>query len=150
MKNLKYIFLSSIAALTLAGCNSLDIENTTSYDADLVWQDKNLSTAYVTNLYMQVFPNWDSSIDRNSEQMSGMPFYEGTITLTSSTYKKWDYTNIRLINEAIQELENGTLDATTKNSLLGQVYFCVHTFYMDGHLSWRRSLYHKSHRIRCR
>ena len=101
MKNLKYIFLSSIAALTLAGCNSLDIENTTSYDADLVWQDKNLSTAYVTNLYMQVFPNWDSSIDRNSEQMSGMPFYEGTITLTSSTYKKWDYTNIRLINEEI-------------------------------------------------
>lgn len=123
MKILKYIFLSSIAAFTLNSCNTLDIKNTTSYDADQVWQDKSLSTAFVTNLYMQVFPNWSSSIDNNSEQMSGMPFYEGTITLTSSSYKKWDYTNIRLINEAIQELENGTLDATTKNSLLGQVYF---------------------------
>jgi len=123
MKSLKYIFLSSIAALTLNSCNTLDIKNTTSYDADQVWQDKNLSTAYVTNLYMQVFPNWDSSIDNNSEQMSGMPFYEGTITLTGDDYKKWDYTNIRLINEAIQELETGTLDETIKNSLLGQVYF---------------------------
>ena len=50
MNKIKYIFLSAFAALILNSCDSLDIENTTSYDANLVWNDDALATAYVTNM----------------------------------------------------------------------------------------------------
>lgn len=111
------------AVFACSSCNSLDIENLNSYDANSVWVDENLATAYVANLYGEVFPNWDSGQDNDSEQKVGMPFYEGTVTKTGDSYKKWEYTKIRLINEAIQELENGSLAENTRNRLLGESYF---------------------------
>lgn len=123
MNKLKYIFTSMIAAFALTGCDSLDIENLNSYDANLVWADEQLASAYVTNLYAEVFPNWSSAQDNDSEQKIGMPFYEGVINKTGDGYKKWDYAKIRLINEAILELEAGSLLEGTKNQLLGESYF---------------------------
>ena len=53
-----------------------------------------------------------------------MPWYLGTITETGSSYKKWTYTEIRHINEAIKRLEASTeLDKSLANNLLGQAYF---------------------------
>lgn len=121
----KLIHIAGLLSLTflLSNCDSLDIENTTSYDANKVWHDESLAEAFVTNLYSETFGNWSRSADYDSEQEAGMPFYEGTITLTGSAYKKWEYTKIRKINEAIQELENGSLPEATKNNLLGQALF---------------------------
>lgn len=104
-------------------CDTLDIENLNSYDESMVWHDANLATAYVNNLYSECFGNWEASADGNSEQVTGMPWYLGTITETGSAYKKWEYTKIRHINEAIKRLEEGLLDSETANSLLGQAYF---------------------------
>ena len=123
MNKLKYIIIGVIATFVLQGCDSLDIENLSTYDANSVWSDDNLATAYVTNLYANVFPNWNSGVDNDSEQKIGIPFYMGTITVTGASYKKWDYTKIRLINDAIMELENCTLADDVKNSLLGESYF---------------------------
>nr|WP_321521163.1 RagB/SusD family nutrient uptake outer membrane protein [uncultured Macellibacteroides sp.] len=131
MNKIKYIFLSAFAALTLNSCDSLDIENTTSYDANLVWNDDALATAYVTNLYANVFDNWSCSADYASEQVHGMPFYDTSITLTSGNFKKFDYTTIRLINEAIAKIEAGGLDQSVKDELLGQVYFMRAYVYSD-------------------
>ena len=59
-----------------------------------------------------------------------MPWYLGTITETGGSYKKWDYTTIRHINEAIKRLEEGLLDSKTANELLGQAYFMrAYTYY---------------------
>ena len=125
MNKIKYAIIS--AAFVLGGmatsCDTLDIDNLNSYDESMVWDDVNLATAYVNNLYSECFGNWSAGADNNSEQVTGIPWYLGTITETGSAYKKWDYTTIRHINEAIKRLEEGALDSKTANGLLGQAYF---------------------------
>ena len=122
------LFVAATALCFLStSCNSLDIDNLESYDESRVWKDVNLTTAYVNNLYSECFTNWDSSADANSDEISGMPWYAGTITETGGSYKCWKYTEIRHINEAISRIEKaqkeGSLDSKVANNLLGQVYF---------------------------
>lgn len=125
INNIKYAIVSAVFALCgmMTGCDTLDIENVDSYDESMVWGDVNLATAYVNNLYSECFKNWSPSADDNSDQISGMPWYLGTITETGSAYKKWTYTEIRHINEAIRRLEEGLIDKEKADELLGQVYF---------------------------
>ena len=125
IKDMKYAILCTVAALggITSSCNTLDIDNLNSYDETVVWTDANLATAYVNNLYAECFGNWNSGADSNSEQLSGIPFYMGTITITGGSYKKWTYNEIRHINVAIQKLEAGTIDKAPADPLLGQVYF---------------------------
>ena len=105
-------------------CDTLDIDNLETYDESMVWHDANLASAYVNNLYAECFTNWSVSADGNSDILTGMPWYLGTITETGSSYKKWTYTEIRHINEAIKRLEASTeLDKSLANNLLGQAYF---------------------------
>lgn len=122
--------IASIGCLC-SSCDTLDIENLTSYDANSVWTDEDLATAYVTNLYANTFGNWNVGVDQNSEQLSGIPFYEGTITVVGASYKMWNYMLVRKINTAIQELENGNLSENTKKMLLGQAYFMRAYTYMQ-------------------
>lgn len=125
MKKIKYGIIGTVLVLggMMTGCDTLDIDNLNSYDESMVWNDVNLATAYVNNLYTECFGNWNAGADNNSEQVTGMPWYLGTITETGGSYKSWNYTAIRHINEAIKRLEEGQLDSETANSLLGQAYF---------------------------
>lgn len=132
MNKIKYAVISAVFVLAgmLTGCDTLDIENLNSYDESMVWHDASLATAYVNNLYSECFGNWSSGADSNSEQVTGIPWYLGTITETGGAYKKWDYTTIRHINEAIKRLEEGSLDSKTADGLLGQAYFMrAYTYY---------------------
>ena len=125
MKKIKYGIIGTVLILggMMTSCDTLDIDNLNSYDESMVWHDVNLATAYVNNLYTECFGNWNAGADNNSEQVTGMPWYLGTITETGGSYKSWNYTAIRHINEAIKRLEEGELDSETVNSLLGQAYF---------------------------
>lgn len=125
MKKFKYGIIGTVLVLggMMSSCDTLDIDNLNSYDESMVWNDVNLATAYVNNLYTECFGNWNAGADNNSEQVTGMPWYLGTITETGGAYKSWNYTAIRHINEAIKRLEEGQLDSETANSLLGQAYF---------------------------
>lgn len=125
MKKIKYGIIGTVLVLggMMSSCDTLDIENLNSYDESMVWNDVNLATAYVNNLYTECFGNWNAGADNNSEQVTGIPWYLGTITETGGSYKSWNYTAIRHINEAIKRLEEGQLDSETANSLLGQAYF---------------------------
>ncbi|HAL79374.1 MAG TPA: RagB/SusD family nutrient uptake outer membrane protein, partial [Parabacteroides distasonis] len=59
-----------------------------------------------------------------SDQVTGIPWYLGTITETGDSYKKWDYTKIRHINEAIFKLESSVIeDKDAVDFMLGQAYF---------------------------
>ena len=124
MKLNKFKFAIASAVLVWGGlatsCDTLDIKNLESYDESMVWGDVNLSTAYVNNLYSLCFGNWSTGADSNSDQVAGMPWYLGTITETGSAYKKWTYTEVRQINEAIKRLENAEIDQSKANALLGQ------------------------------
>lgn len=122
---IKHIIVSTtilFGGLT-SSCNTLDIDNLNSYDASTVWNDENLATAYVNNLYSECFGNWDAGADQNSEQLSGVIFYLGLITETGGSYKNWNYTTVRDINIAIQKLEEGLLKEEIADALLGQAYF---------------------------
>jgi len=118
-----FIIINCFLVSFLLGCDTLDIENLSDYDANSVWNDEALATAYVTDLYATVFTNWDTGADQNSEQLTGMPFYANVITISGSGYKKWNYTVIRKINEAVQRVEQGDLPDNVKQSLTAQALF---------------------------
>ena len=52
LNKLKDSLVGLAIVLFFNGCNSLDISNLWNYDAELVWNDDNLATAYVTDLYV--------------------------------------------------------------------------------------------------
>lgn len=126
LNKFKYVMVGAFFAVggMTTSCDTLDIDNLETYDESMVWHDANLASAYVNNLYAECFTNWSVSADGNSDILTGMPWYLGTITETGSSYKKWTYTEIRHINEAIKRLEASTeLDKSLANNLLGQAYF---------------------------
>lgn len=126
LNKFKYVVVGAFFAVggMTTSCDTLDIDNLETYDESMVWHDANLASAYVNNLYAECFTNWSVSADGNSDILTGMPWYLETITETGSSYKKWTYTEIRHINEAIKRLEASTeLDKSLANNLLGQAYF---------------------------
>ena len=79
----------------------------------------------MNNLYSECFGNWSAGADTNSEQVTGIPWYLGTITETGGAYKKWNYTTIRHINEAIKRLEEGVLIAKRLMACWARLISCV-------------------------
>jgi hypothetical protein len=57
MNKIKYAIISAAFVLggMATGCDTLDIDNLNSYDESMVWDDVNLATAYVNNLYSECF-----------------------------------------------------------------------------------------------
>lgn len=121
----KIITIISLFVLLVAhnACDTLDIENIYSYDANKVWNDEKLINSYMANLYAKVFENWNVSLDQKTQQLSGIHFYLDRITISNGEYKKWNYTTIRLINEAIQNTTNGDLPQAKKDEFIAQAYF---------------------------
>src|SRR5690606_24414356 len=120
MKKLIYIY--SIIFLLGACSDILDIEDISNYNPELVWNDENLATAYMANLY-PMFGNWNAGADRNSEQIAGIDFYSDRVTISNGAYKSWNYNQIRLINQAIVDVNNGSLDQEAKDGIIGQALF---------------------------
>lgn len=105
------------------GCDSLDIPNLWNYDSESVWNDDNLASAYVTDLYGDIFSGWSTSADYTSEQQTGIAFSLDAVTISGSGFKRWNYTTIRNINDGIENLAGGTCSESVKNSLTGQMLF---------------------------
>ncbi len=128
MKKLIYAF--SIVLL-FGGCGDiLDIEDISSYDPEDIWDDENLANAYMANIY-PMFGNWNAGADRNSEQIAGIDFYSDRVTISNGAYKSWNYNRIRLINQAIQDADAGSLDQDVKDAILGQALFMRAYAYFD-------------------
>ena len=119
------------AALLLGSCGEiLDIEDIQNYDPEHVWNDENLATAYMANLY-PMFGNWNTGADRNSEQIAGIDFYADRVTISNGAYKSWNYNRIRLINQALVDVNNGALDQEAKDEIIGQALFMRAYAYFD-------------------
>ncbi len=123
---MKQIRSSVLAGLTLlmVSCQDdvLNIEDLGHYQADEVWNDPNLANAYMANIY-PMFGNWVADLDERSQQLVGIHFYPNRITISNGEYKSWDYNRIRLINQAIQDVNQGSLDQEIKDNILGQALF---------------------------
>lgn len=122
-KKILYYMLATLALYLPVSCNTLDIENISDYDAEKVWNDEKLVNAYMANLYAGIFGNWSVDADQKSQQLTGIHFYDNRVTVTNSEYKRWDYTTIRLINEAIENTQNGNLSDDIKEGVIGQALF---------------------------
>lgn len=121
MKKIIYILIS-IGGLFASCKDVLDIDDLTSYDPEQVWNDPNLANAYMANVY-EMFGNWSTTAEQRSEQLIGIHFYPNRITISNDEYKSWDYNRIRLINQAIQDVNAGSLDQSVKDNITGQALF---------------------------
>src|SRR5690606_13187778 len=120
---MKKILYALSTVLFLGSCGDiLDIEDIQNYDPELVWNDENLPTAYMANLYPMV-GNWHTGAERNSEQIAGIEFYADRVTIANGAYKSWNYNRIRLINQALVDVGTGTLDQESKDEIIGQALF---------------------------
>lgn len=120
MKKIAYILLTLF--MSTACSNVLDIEDIGHYNPDLVWNDENLANAYMANIY-PMFGNWNTSLDRFSQQMAGIEFYPNRITISNGDFKRWDYDQIRLINQAIVDVNKGSLSQEARDGIIGQALF---------------------------
>lgn len=120
MKNRLYI-LGLI--ITMMGCTDvLDIEDIDNYAPQSVWNDENLANAYITNIY-PMFGNWDANADNLSQQVAGIQWYSDRISISNGDFKNWNYNRIRLINQALVDVQSGTLSQEIKNNITGQALF---------------------------
>lgn len=127
---MKKILIILLTLTTLVGCiDVLDIEDINNYNPDLVWNDANLAGAYMANLY-PTFGNWNARADRTSQQLVGVEFHDNKITITNGDYKNWNYDFIRLVNQAIVDVEIGTLPQDIKDNIKGQsLFFRAYTYF---------------------
>uniref|UniRef100_UPI003217C86E RagB/SusD family nutrient uptake outer membrane protein n=1 Tax=uncultured Draconibacterium sp. TaxID=1573823 RepID=UPI003217C86E len=123
MKKIGAIITSLILLLGFNSCdNVLEIEDLENYNADQLWSDAKQAEAYITNLY-SAFGNWDTRADLNSQQLAGIYWYDNRVNSTNNNEKAWDYERIRLINEALDELDKGELEEDVRNNIKGQALF---------------------------
>lgn len=125
-KYLSYSILSIFILTTVLStrCTKvLDQPNLSAYDSAAIWSDSNLVNSYLANLY-NVFGNWNVSLDRLDDQVSGIGFPTDAITVTDAgPLANWSYTTIRLINEGITQVKAGNTSDDFKKRSLGQLYF---------------------------
>lgn len=121
MKKIFYIIIATLS-ITVSCKDVLDIEDLNTYNPEQVWNDENLAKAYMANIY-PIFGNWQTNIDANSMQIMGIYFYPNRVTISNGELKNWDYTNIRLINQALQDIEEGNLDQSIKDMITGEALF---------------------------
>lgn len=123
MKKIIYLIAAVAVMINFTRCNDvLDIENIEDYDAEQVWNDEKLANAYMTNLY-SMFGNWDVSLDTRTQQLSGIHFYANRVTITNEEYKSWDYERIRLINQALVDVNSGSLTQEVRDQVTAQALF---------------------------
>ncbi len=119
----RFISLFIISLVAAVSCNVLDnVKDLSHYTADSVWSDQVLAKAYVTNLYANTFGTWPQD-GGNSDENIGIQHFDVSITTAGGSFKTWNYSSIRLINVAIQNLQESPMADDVKNPLLGQCYF---------------------------
>jgi hypothetical protein len=127
----KLIYIVLILAGSFSSCNQvLDIEDLNNYNPELVWNDANLANAYMAGIY-PMFGNWSPGADNLSQQVMGIAFYPTRITISNGEFKNWNYGRIRLINQAIVDVNSGSLAQEVKDNIIGQALFMRAYTYFD-------------------
>jgi hypothetical protein len=110
-------------SLVLASCTKvLDKKNLNAVNEGDVWNDLELATAAVNNIYAQSLPSWSSEYSDYSEESDGGGSYMyGQLTENSVNY--WPYNQIRDINVVLANVDKGTLKESDKKLLKGQAFF---------------------------
>jgi len=121
MKFYKFLFFIS-GCLMIGSCTKvLDKKNLNAIDEGDVWNDVELATAVVNNIYARSLPGWTTEYaDYSEESDGGGPFMYGQLTENSVNY--WPYNDIRDINVLLANVDKGTLKEADKKLLKGQAF----------------------------
>lgn len=105
------------------GCTKiLDKEDLNSVDENEVWNNLDLATAFVNNIYAQNLPGWSTEFaDYSEESDGGGSYMYGQLSENSVDY--WPYGPIRNINTLIDNIDKGTLTDENKKKLKGEAMF---------------------------
>lgn len=130
---MKKITIILAVFLTMQSCNDdiLDIPNLGAFEPSATWEDPALSNAYLSNLYAEVMPSaWPAG---SGAINSGHPADETLGVFDPDAITENDhawagsfnnqYADIRKINILLNEIDSGTLDDSTKNTIVGQALF---------------------------
>ena len=132
MNNILRIILLSITIVFWSGCSDvLDVQNLGAFDPNATWNDPQLANAYLTNLYNDVMPAaWpvgSSAIESGhpADETVGV-FGPNAITEIGHAWSgAFDnqYQDIRSINILLNEIDGGSLESDTRNTIVGQALF---------------------------
>jgi starch-binding outer membrane protein, SusD/RagB family len=123
MKLSKLIYICLLAA-GLSSCEKvLDKENLGKVgEEDNLWNNIDLSNAFVSRIYIRNLPGWTNEYaDYSEESDGGGPFMYGQLTEASVDY--WPYDRIRQINILAENIDSGTLPESDKKLLKAQALF---------------------------
>jgi hypothetical protein len=110
-------------SIALASCTKvLDKRDLNAVNEGDVWNDLELATAAVNNIYAQSLPSWSTEYaDYSEESDGGGTYMYGQLTENSVNY--WPYNQIRDINVVLANVDKGTLKESDKKLLKGQAFF---------------------------
>lgn len=112
------------AAAAWSSCSKvLDKNNLeTVSESDSIWNNLDLSTAFVNRIYVENLPVWTTEFaDYSDESDGGGSYMYGQLTENSVNY--WPYDDIRDINTLLTKIDKGTLAPAQKTYLKAQAYF---------------------------
>ncbi len=122
MKSYKITYVFFWCCLVCSCSKVLDKKNLGKVNEQDVWNDLDLATAYVNNLYNENLPGWSTEFaDYSEESDGGGSYMYGQLTENSVNY--WPYDEIRGINLLLTNVDKGSLKATDKQWLKGQAFF---------------------------
>lgn len=127
MKRRNILLLSCCMALMGMNSCSLDYENNGTINPDNVWKDKNMISAFLTDIYGNMLPGWPVSASGSDEGVNAPKsmsnFLRGMIT-SENQGVGFGYGNIDKINFFLEHLETtDALSETEKNQMRGQALF---------------------------
>ncbi|MBN2215288.1 MAG: RagB/SusD family nutrient uptake outer membrane protein [Bacteroidales bacterium] len=127
--------------LLFTSCEVLDKEPQNAVPEIEVWNNEELATAFLNNLYYLVMPDFvrrptsdlfDETADlcdesfyfTTDDEYTGYEFLYGLIDNDAvGAFGRETYSYIRLMNMLFENIDNGTLDEETRNRIKGQAYF---------------------------
>ncbi len=111
-----------VVLLGLQGCKKvLDKKDLSAVPEDLVWNNVDLSTQFLNNIYLNTLSGWPSPTDHNSDEAGGGFAMYGQLTINSVNY--WPYATIRSVNLLLQEVPGTNYPQADKDRLKGQALF---------------------------
>lgn len=119
--------LKHIATIFLLGCftscsNVLETDDLQNYSPDNVWNDENLSEAYLANLYSLSFSGWPVNSGKYADETAGILGHDYVMP-NNDNFKYWPYDKIYKINIMIEGLEQGHINDDIKKKMLGEAIF---------------------------
>src|SRR5687768_15177088 len=113
MKQYKTLFFLCGLMVMTACTKVLDKRDLNAINQDDVWNDLELATAAISNIYAQSLPEWSTEYaDYSEESDGGGSYMYGQLTENSVNY--WPYNQIRDINVMLANVSQGSLKDADK------------------------------------